>query len=172
MTLFEDHLVRDINAGRFAGNTSLVLVTHGLAARIFLMRWFHWTVDQFMSVFNPPNAEPLVMERVASDWEARQDGPATWIHTKVGVGALGSVCLGWVQCCCMRGVPGGAPRWAAVLGRCLQHTHVWPPPVLQALYRLSPESREIIKGCTEDMCRTSWLPRAINPLDPADSPLL
>ena len=97
MTLFEDHLVRDINAGRFAGNTSLVLVTHGLAARIFLMRWFHWTVDQFMSVYNPPNAEPLVMERVASDWEARQDGPATWIHTKVRVG--GVVRWGAVRCC-------------------------------------------------------------------------
>jgi hypothetical protein len=46
MTIFEDHLVRDINAGRFSKNTSLVLVTHGLALRIFLMRWFHWTVDQ------------------------------------------------------------------------------------------------------------------------------
>ena len=50
MTLFEDHLVRDINAGRFANNTSLVLVTHGLALRVFLMRWFHRTVEQFMSV--------------------------------------------------------------------------------------------------------------------------
>lgn len=29
MTIFEDHLVRDINAGRFSDNTSLVLVTHG-----------------------------------------------------------------------------------------------------------------------------------------------
>ena len=42
----QDHMIRDINAGRFAKNTSLVLVTHGLAARVFLMRWFHWTVDQ------------------------------------------------------------------------------------------------------------------------------
>ena len=49
-------LQRDINAGRFADNTSLVLVTHGLALRIFLMRWFHWTVDQFMGVFNPVGA--------------------------------------------------------------------------------------------------------------------
>jgi len=49
-------LQRDINAGRFADNTSLVLVTHGLALRIFLMRWFHWTVDQFMDVFNPVSA--------------------------------------------------------------------------------------------------------------------
>ena len=45
----------------------------------------------------------------------------------------------------------------------------YPP---QALYRLSDESRHIIKGCTEDMCRTSWAPREINPLDPADSLLL
>ena len=53
-------MVRDINAGRFSGDTSLVLLTHGLALRIFLMRWFHWTVDQFLNVFNPPNCQPLV----------------------------------------------------------------------------------------------------------------
>lgn len=82
MTLFEDHLVRDINAGRFAGDTSLVLVTHGLAARIFLMRWFHWTVDQFMRVYNPPNAVPLVLERILPDESLRAGGPAAWIHTK------------------------------------------------------------------------------------------
>ena len=51
ITIFEDHLIRDINAGRFGGKgggkaTSLVLVTHGLALRVFLMRWLHWTVDQ------------------------------------------------------------------------------------------------------------------------------
>ena len=57
MTIFEDHMIRDINAGRFGDNTSLVLVTHGLALRVFLMRWFHWSVDQFLDVYNPPNAE-------------------------------------------------------------------------------------------------------------------
>ena len=36
--MFEDHLVRDINAGRFGQGCTLVLVTHGLAARIFLQR--------------------------------------------------------------------------------------------------------------------------------------
>lgn len=82
MTLFEDHLVRDINAGRFAGDTSLVLVTHGLAARVFLMRWFHWTVAQFMKVYNPPNAVPLVLERILPDASLRSGGPASWIHTK------------------------------------------------------------------------------------------
>jgi hypothetical protein len=56
----QDHMVRDINAGRFSSDTSLVLLTHGLSLRIFLMRWFHWTVDEFLNVFNPPNAVPLV----------------------------------------------------------------------------------------------------------------
>eukprot|EP00877_Chromochloris_zofingiensis_P000455 jgi/Chrzof1/1040/Cz01g38050.t1_PGM7[v5.2] len=77
ITIFEDHMIRDINAGRFANNTSLVLVTHGLALRIFLMRWFHWSVDQFMNVYNPPNAEPLVLEKVQVD---ASHGP--WLHTK------------------------------------------------------------------------------------------
>ena len=62
MTIFEDHMIRDINAGRFRDNTSLVLLTHGLALRVFLMRWFHWTVDQFMNVYNPPNAEVSLMD--------------------------------------------------------------------------------------------------------------
>lgn len=53
-------MVRDINAGRFSSDVSLVLLTHGLALRIFLMRWFRWTVDEFLDVFNPPNAVPLV----------------------------------------------------------------------------------------------------------------
>lgn len=65
LTIFEDHLIRDINAGRFANKTSLVLVTHGLALRIFLMRWFHWTVDQFLNVYNPPNAEVRVVVGLA-----------------------------------------------------------------------------------------------------------
>jgi hypothetical protein len=36
------------------------------------------------AVWNPPNAEPIVMERVASDVECRPEGPLSWIHTKVG----------------------------------------------------------------------------------------
>ncbi len=47
LTIFEDHLTRDMLAGRFCG-MSLVLVTHGLTLRLFLMRWFHWSVDEFL----------------------------------------------------------------------------------------------------------------------------
>lgn len=83
ITIFEDHMIRDINAGRFSNDTSLVLVTHGLATRVFLMRWFHWTVDQFLKVYNPPNAAPIVLERVPKEHECYPGGPASWMHTKV-----------------------------------------------------------------------------------------
>ena len=36
ITMFEDHLVRDIDAGRFSENTNLILCTHGLTLRLFL----------------------------------------------------------------------------------------------------------------------------------------
>ena len=39
-------LMADHTAGRFPPDTILVIITHGLALRIFLMRWLHWTVDQ------------------------------------------------------------------------------------------------------------------------------
>jgi broad specificity phosphatase PhoE len=28
----------------------VMMVTHGLALRLFLMRWLHWTVDEFLQV--------------------------------------------------------------------------------------------------------------------------
>jgi hypothetical protein len=47
-----------------------------------------------MNVFNPPNAEPIVMERITNEHESRQGGPVSWIHTKVGglAAALGCAC--------------------------------------------------------------------------------
>ncbi|PRW57633.1 glycerolphosphate mutase [Chlorella sorokiniana] len=93
MTVFQDHLVRDMNAGRYGEGCTVVLCTHGLAARIFLQRWFHWTVDQFLAVWNPPNAEPIVLERIdlladgasCPDPLQRRGGGGTglgWVHTK------------------------------------------------------------------------------------------
>lgn len=35
-----------MTAGRFPKDSILILITHGLALRIFLMRWFHWSVLQ------------------------------------------------------------------------------------------------------------------------------
>eukprot|EP00201_Polytomella_parva_P007454 CAMPEP_0175058496 /NCGR_PEP_ID=MMETSP0052_2-20121109/11878_1 /TAXON_ID=51329 ORGANISM="Polytomella parva, Strain SAG 63-3" /NCGR_SAMPLE_ID=MMETSP0052_2 /ASSEMBLY_ACC=CAM_ASM_000194 /LENGTH=505 /DNA_ID=CAMNT_0016323879 /DNA_START=389 /DNA_END=1902 /DNA_ORIENTATION=+ len=82
LTIFEDHLIRDINAGRFTSDTTLILITHGLSLRIFLMRWFHWTVEQFLSVYNPPNAEPLVLERILDPGSNNNGINNAWRHTK------------------------------------------------------------------------------------------
>ena len=40
-----------------------MLITHGLAMRLFLMRKFHWTVEDFHQVWNPRNCEMWVLER-------------------------------------------------------------------------------------------------------------
>ncbi len=89
LSLTHTHKHTHTPSGRFSNDTSLVLVTHGLATRVFLMRWFHWTVDQFLKVYNPPNAAPIVLERVTGEHECYPGGPASWVHTKVWVG-------GWV----------------------------------------------------------------------------
>ncbi|KAJ9527102.1 hypothetical protein QJQ45_025202, partial [Haematococcus lacustris] len=39
-------------------------------------------VDEFLCVYNPPNAEPLVMERMPNQYEAAPDGSVAWVHTK------------------------------------------------------------------------------------------
>ena len=64
MTIFEDHMVRDIDAGRFDTDTNMILCTHGLTLRLFLMRWFHWTVAEYERVANPANSTPIVLERI------------------------------------------------------------------------------------------------------------
>lgn len=48
VSIFEDHLIRDMKASRFSAATSLCLVTHGLTMRVFMMRWFNWTVESFL----------------------------------------------------------------------------------------------------------------------------
>jgi len=48
----------------FADRTSqnYVLVTHGLTIRLFLMRYYQWTVEQFNELWNPRNCQFAVME--------------------------------------------------------------------------------------------------------------
>ncbi len=42
---------------------NVVIVTHGLTLRLFLMRWLRWSVMAFENSRNPPNAAVIVMER-------------------------------------------------------------------------------------------------------------
>ena len=42
---------------------TVVIVTHGMAIRLFLMKWFHWTVEEFEAMRNPYNCQVFVMEK-------------------------------------------------------------------------------------------------------------
>lgn len=41
----------------------LVLVTHGIWARVFLMKWFRWSYEEFESLRNIPHCQYLIMKR-------------------------------------------------------------------------------------------------------------
>ncbi|KAL7511875.1 hypothetical protein ACHAXN_009658 [Cyclotella atomus] len=61
-------LVRDCNQYRSAGhdldNMNIVIVTHGLALRLFLMRWFQFSVHDFEESYNPDNCELVTMTKM------------------------------------------------------------------------------------------------------------
>ncbi|KAG6545687.1 hypothetical protein Mapa_012872 [Marchantia paleacea] len=68
ITGFRETLRADIDVGRFqrpearVKNMNLVLVSHGLTLRVFLMRWYKWTVQQFEGLWNFGNTGMMVME--------------------------------------------------------------------------------------------------------------
>ncbi|KQK03778.2 phosphoglycerate mutase-like protein AT74H [Brachypodium distachyon] len=63
---FMESLWRDINHGRLVQSTTseinLVIVSHGITTRIFMMKWFKWTVEQFERLRNMENCEFRVMQ--------------------------------------------------------------------------------------------------------------
>ncbi|XP_062030006.1 uncharacterized protein LOC133745857 [Rosa rugosa] len=69
ITGFRETLKSDIDVGRFQPpgqrnpNINLVIVSHGLTLRVFLMRWYKWTVEQYERLNNFSNGSMVVMER-------------------------------------------------------------------------------------------------------------
>ncbi|ONK61515.1 uncharacterized protein A4U43_C08F30730 [Asparagus officinalis] len=63
---FMESLWRDIDMKRLdqdeTTETNLIIVSHGLTSRVFLMKWFKWTVDQFETLNNFGNCEYRVMQ--------------------------------------------------------------------------------------------------------------
>ncbi|KAK7391966.1 hypothetical protein VNO78_20391 [Psophocarpus tetragonolobus] len=63
---FFESLWRDIDMNRLrhdpSNDLNLVIVSHGLTSRIFLMKWFKWTVEQFEHLNNLGNCEFRVMQ--------------------------------------------------------------------------------------------------------------
>ena len=58
---FFSTLHRDFDKPDFP--TNALIVTHGMTLRLFLMRWFHWTVEEFEQLANPGNCQLVVLER-------------------------------------------------------------------------------------------------------------
>jgi broad specificity phosphatase PhoE len=56
-----DTMHRDFQKPDFPEN--MIVVSHGLTIRLFLMRWFHWTVEEFEMLRNPRNCEFYVLDR-------------------------------------------------------------------------------------------------------------
>lgn len=60
-------IYRDVDAMRserlLTNETNIVVVAHGLSARVLIMRWFQLPVCDFEKLANQPNGSMLVMER-------------------------------------------------------------------------------------------------------------
>lgn len=56
---------RDFEKENFLENT--VIVTHGMTIRLFVMRWFHLTVEQFEELANPKNCQIILLEKNETD---------------------------------------------------------------------------------------------------------
>jgi broad specificity phosphatase PhoE len=61
VTTFLDTLHRDFEKEDFPENCAFS--GHGMTNRVILMRFFHWTVDEFELVRNPDNCEFYILER-------------------------------------------------------------------------------------------------------------
>lgn len=60
VTTFIDTLHRDFEKETFP--TNLVICTHGLTIKVFLMRWFHWKVEDFEKYDTPDNCAIFQMD--------------------------------------------------------------------------------------------------------------
>lgn len=64
VSTFLDSLWRSFHTARCSQNT--ILVTHGIAIRVFLARYFRYSVDQFHELKNPKNCEMFLLEHDGS----------------------------------------------------------------------------------------------------------
>lgn len=58
---FNETLYRQFKSEDFPN--ILVLVTHGIWSRVFLMKWFKWTYEEFESLKNIPHCQFLIMKK-------------------------------------------------------------------------------------------------------------
>lgn len=62
VALFNETLYRQFQQDDFPN--VLVLVTHGIWARVFLMKWFRWSYEEFELLRNIPHCQYLIMKKM------------------------------------------------------------------------------------------------------------
>jgi len=65
VSTFLETMYRDFSKPDYPDNS--LIVTHGMTLRLFLMRWFHWSVEDFEALANPRNCQVVVMEKGTDD---------------------------------------------------------------------------------------------------------
>jgi len=65
VTTFLDTMHRDFEKHNYPEN--VLIVSHGLTIRLFLMRWFHWSVEEFERLHNPKNCQIIILEKQVDD---------------------------------------------------------------------------------------------------------
>lgn len=65
VSIFLDTLHRDFLRPDYPEN--VLIVTHGMTLRLFLMRWLHWSVEEFELLRNPLNCQISIMEKGSND---------------------------------------------------------------------------------------------------------
>lgn len=61
VSTFLETLHRDFKKKDFPQN--VVIVTHGLTMRLFLMRWFHLKVEEYEAIKNPKNCDFIILTK-------------------------------------------------------------------------------------------------------------
>ena len=65
VSIFLETLHRDFRKSDYPEN--VLIVTHGVTLRLFLMRWFHWSVEEFELLRNPLNCQIVIMQKDSND---------------------------------------------------------------------------------------------------------
>lgn len=63
-SLFLDTLIHEMNTGCHDSTQNIVIVSHGFFIRLFLMRYFRWTIDHMMNTKKMENCEIIELHKV------------------------------------------------------------------------------------------------------------
>jgi broad specificity phosphatase PhoE len=89
---FNDSLWRRFEEPEFA--SVCILVTHGLMTRVFLMKWYHFSVEYFEDLRNVGHCEMTVLKRSETGKFVLQNELRTWSELRRERAARGSVSAG------------------------------------------------------------------------------